>query len=56
MNDSYENMKERYDEDKRKLTENFIQNVWNKIIYEAEQRENIPDEDHHMLRERLKPS
>jgi len=49
MDDSYEDMKERYDEDKRKLTESFIQNVWNKIIDEAKKRENIPDEDHHIV-------
>lgn len=48
MDDSYEDMKERYDEDKRKLTEAFIQDVWNKIIIEADKQKNIPNEDHHI--------
>jgi hypothetical protein len=49
MGDSYEDMKERYNEDKRKITEIFIQCVWDRIIKKAKARENVEGEDHHIV-------
>src|SRR5208283_2968413 len=47
MNYSYKDAKRHYDEDEWP-TDAFIQYVWDRIKETANNRENIPDEDHHI--------